>query len=230
MLLVVAAGVVLAFLAGVAPWRDVRRRTEPAAEGPTSAPVDPPVNPPSRDRPAAPRPGDTPPGPEANDDPSASGPLAALADESGRRWAMVDMTAVRAAMPDNLYWTMSVPTKDPTVLRQREEERERWNAEYGKVLSGTATEQEVRAYYTHRQRLSIDYVEFATHLLTHYGQQLPEQDVGMLKLAVKLHLARLEEIPRQIAESVERSKAHDAARQAWIKEQEAFEGKSPAAP
>src|SRR5262245_29379969 len=53
-------------------------------------------------------------------------------DAAARAWASVDMNEVRKAMPANLYWKMSAPTKDPDVIRAREEERERWNAEYGK--------------------------------------------------------------------------------------------------
>jgi hypothetical protein len=48
-------------------------------------------------------------------------------DAAARAWATVDIDEVRKAMPDNLHWKMSVPTKDPDVLRTRDEERERWN-------------------------------------------------------------------------------------------------------
>jgi hypothetical protein len=79
-----------------------------------------------------------------------------VAELEASAWAAVDMSAVRAALPDNIYWTMSVPTDDPAVLQAREEERARWNVEYGKVLSNTATADEVEAYYAHRKRLSSD--------------------------------------------------------------------------
>jgi hypothetical protein len=151
-------------------------------------------------------------------------------DAVAAAWASVDMEAVRKALPENLYWKMGAPTKDPEVLRWREEERARWNVEYGKVLSNTATAAEVDAYYAHRQRLSTDYADFAIHLLTHYGKQLPERDLGLLKLSLQLHLARLEEIPRQIAEAHQRREAHDAARRAWLEEQKAFDGGDGAAP
>ena len=151
-------------------------------------------------------------------------------EQADGSWAEVDLEAVRAAMPHNLYWTMSVPTKDPEVLREREEERARWNVEYGKVLSNTATAQEIDAYYAHRRRLSTDYVEFAGYLLAEYRDKLPKRDVGLLKLAVDMHLARLEEIPRQIAEAHERRTAHDAARRAWLEDQQAFEGDAEPTP
>jgi hypothetical protein len=148
-------------------------------------------------------------------------------DAAARAWATVDMDEVRKAMPDNLYWKMSVPTRDPDVLRAREEERERWNREYGKVLSNTATAEEIDAYYEQRRRLSNDYIAFAGFLLLRYGRTLPERDVALLKIAIKLHMARLEEIPRQIAEAQARREAHDAVRRAWLEDQKAL-GAAPA--
>lgn len=142
---------------------------------------------------------------------------------SDNGWAAVDLEAVRAAMPENLYWKMGVPTKDPEILRWREEERARWNVEYGKVLSNTATEEEVVAYFEHRDRLASDYVEFITHILENYGRSLTLRDVGLLKVAAELNLARLEEIPRQMAEALERRKAHAAVREAWRRDQALFE-------
>jgi hypothetical protein len=148
-------------------------------------------------------------------------PLAEI-DASAQAWAAVDMDEVRALLPDNLYWTMSFPTKDPAVLEQREAERARWNVEYGKVLSNTATAEEVDAYYAHRERLSRDYAAFAGFLLAKYSDKLPKRDAALLKLSVELHLARLQEIPRQITEAHERRKAHEAVRQVWLEEQKAF--------
>jgi hypothetical protein len=163
------------------------------------------------------------PTPEAVDEqPLAFDPLKPL-EEGQAGWDIVNLEHVRAAMPDNIYWTMSSPTDDPAVLEARDEERERWNTEYGKVLSNTATKAEVDAYYAHRQRLSTDYIELGVHLLEHYGEDLPRQDVALLKVAIELHVARLEEIPRQIMEAHERREAHDAARRAWLEDQAAFE-------
>jgi len=156
-------------------------------------------------------------GPAAGVDPRD--PFAGAEDNG---WANVDLEAVRRAMPDNVYWRMSAPTKDPEVLREREEERARWNEAYGKVLSNTATEEEIVAYYAHRDRLASDYVQFATYLLEHHGHDLSIRDLGLLKVAVELNLARLEEIPREMAEAQERRKAHEQAREEWRRDQEAF--------
>jgi hypothetical protein len=137
-------------------------------------------------------------------------------------WSVVDLDALRKELPDNLYWKMASPTSDPAVIEEREKERARWNLEYGKVLSNTATADEVDGYYAYRYRLSSDYVQFATFLLSDYGDDLAPRDVGLLKVAIELHLARLEEIPRQIAEAHERREAHDAARRAWLESEAAF--------
>jgi hypothetical protein len=139
-------------------------------------------------------------------------------------WSKVDLEAVRAAMPNNLYWRLSMPTTDAALVREREQIRAEWNRQYGKVLSGTATEQEVRDYYAHRQRLSADSVEFATYLLDRYRDVLPERDVGLLELARELHLARLEELPRNLSDALERREAQERARRAWLADQERFRG------
>jgi hypothetical protein len=139
-----------------------------------------------------------------------------------RTWDAVDLNAVREALPQNLYWELGFPTDDPRVQREREEAAARWNVEYGKVLSGTGTEDEIRAYWAHRQRLSYDYAEFATHVLDRYEKSLPERDVALLELARTLHLARLEEIPRRLEEGFERKRAQDAAREAWLADEAAF--------
>jgi hypothetical protein len=90
------------------------------------------------------------------------------------------------------------------------------------VLSNTASEEEIVAYYTHRDRLASDYVQFASHVLENYGHDLSIRDLGLLKVAVELNLARLEEIPREMAEAQERRKAHEKAREEWRRDQEAF--------
>lgn len=216
--LVVATCAALALLAAYLGTARVAGTPASVAETPAPAPLE--ASPPSASAGVdEPDPGESPA--DAPSPSSASDPL--FGDGDGAAWAAVDLDAVRRALPDNLYWQTSVPTTDLRELDRRAEERERWNVEYGKVLSNTATEQEIEAYYAHRQRVSEDAIEFANHLLNHYGERLPPRDVGLLELAIELHLARLEEIPRQIADAHRRREAHEAARQAWLEEQAAFE-------
>jgi hypothetical protein len=97
------------------------------------------------------------------------------------------------------------------------------------VLSGTGSEAEIRAYYDDRARLSGDYVEFATYLIDHYGEVLPERDVSLLTLARRLHLARLEEIPRRMEEALQRRDEQDEARRRWLEDERAFNADDTAA-
>jgi hypothetical protein len=153
-------------------------------------------------------------------------PLSPLVDTADA-WAQVDFDEIRAAMPDSMYWKMAFPTKDPAVIEEREKIRAEWNVQFGKVQSNTATDEEIDAYYGEQQKLSNDYLEFLVYLADHYGNVVPRGEVGVLKLAGELHLARLEEIPRKIAEAKERHAAHEAARQAWLEEQRKFATPAP---
>ncbi|WPB80774.1 hypothetical protein KYC5002_16760 [Archangium violaceum] len=127
----------------------------------------------------------------------------------------VDLEKLRTLLPNNLYWETGVPTKDPEVLRKRDEEGKRWNALYGKVQSNTATEQEIHQYYEHRRQVSEDAIAFATTVLEQYGTQLPDQEQGLYALSIRMHRTRLEELPRQIEDALSRKGAQDQRREAW---------------
>ncbi len=159
-------------------------------------------------------------------EPTAAPPDSDLGEPSAA-WAAVDLEAIRREMPDNLYWQVAMPTQDARVLREREDERARWNTEYGKVLSGNASEEEISSYYAHRRRLSTDYVEFTSYVLDHHGDELSEQDVELLELARRLHLARLEEYPRQNQVALERKHEQDRARAAWLADEAELGAKPP---
>jgi hypothetical protein len=157
-------------------------------------------------------------------DRSARRSLAPEPEDMDTPWAAVDLHALQVELPDNLYWKMAVPTKDQAILDERQAERDRWNVEYGKILSNTATPDEIDTYYAYRYRLSSDYIQVATMILADYGDELEQKDVGLLKVAIELHMARLEEIPRQIEEAHERCAAHERVRQEWLASQKAFAG------
>jgi hypothetical protein len=216
---VLAAVVVLVWWRAGASRHDAPRDAQaPRAEAPPAAGD---ASPGDIEAPA-PEPGDGAPAVGAQPAPPGPGAAAAEpdpgADLSGT-WENVDMEAVRRALPDNRYWKHGVFTQDERVLREREEERARWNVEYGKVLSGTGSEEEIRAYFAYRHRVSADSVEFATYLLDHYRDEIPERDVALLELARRLHLKRLEEMPRKMTEAFERKREQDAAREAWLAEE-----------
>ena len=217
--LAATAGVV--WLLGPEPAPQPPRASAPASSQP-AAPEPPPAPAPAAVPPAV----ASPPPPEAPAD-----PLASLATDDPRGpWAQVDLDQARADLPDNLYWELSMPTRDPDLIEARREERTRWNEEYGKVLSGTATEEEVLAYYEHRQRLHRDSVEFAHYVLERYRDTLSAQDASLLELASTLHTARLQELPRELADALARREAHEAVRRAWLEDQAAFEAELPDGP
>ncbi|TQV68127.1 hypothetical protein FKG94_23845 [Exilibacterium tricleocarpae] len=149
------------------------------------------------------------------------------ADDPAWAWAKVDLEAVQRQLPDNLYWELSAPTEDPFILDKRAQTRAHWEQMYGKVLSNTGTEAEVRDYYQWRNRLSTDHVEFTTHMIENYGQVLPERDLRLLELARTLHLARLEQLPRDLAVALERREAHQQARDAWLAGEAEFSDSRP---
>ena len=137
--------------------------------------------------------------------------------------ATIDLEAARKALPDNLYWESAAPTNDPRLLGDRERAKTYWNDQYGKLLSGTATEEEIKAFFDHRMQVSSDSVRFVDWVIEHQGDQLSEQDLSLLHVAKRLHLARLEEIPRRMQEAFERKTKQDAAREAWLADQRVFD-------
>jgi hypothetical protein len=168
------------------------------------------------DSPGATLPGERPGLPaDPGDDPAAA---ADPGDESGNEYP-VDLERLRARIPDNLYWRLGSPTKDPQVLAARAEEEQRWNELYGKVLSGTASEEEIQRYYDHRRKLSEDYVAFARLVLQEYPDELPERDRGLYELSIEMHTSRLAEIPHKIEEALARKQEQDRRREEWRRSQ-----------
>jgi hypothetical protein len=142
-------------------------------------------------------------------------------------WGEIDLREAQAVMPDNMYWEHGAPTSDPAVLEAREQEEKRRNEEYGKVLSGDANEAEVLAYYDYREHLSKDYLEFAEWMRNRYGDGISEQFRGLLDLSIKLHTARLAQIPLDRDEALERSRTRARIREEWQREQAEFADESP---
>ncbi|HYB99207.1 MAG TPA: hypothetical protein VEC57_08730 [Candidatus Limnocylindrales bacterium] len=134
----------------------------------------------------------------------------------------LDLREVQLVMPDNLYWELASPTKDEAVLEARAKEKARRNEEYGRVLAGDANEEEVHAYYDYRERLSTDFLEFADYVKRRFGDKVDERFAGMLDLAIKLHTARLAQIPNDRQMSIEHSRQRARAREEWQRQQAEF--------
>jgi hypothetical protein len=147
---------------------------------------------------------------------------AAPSEDTADQWARIDFDEIKRALPDSTYWKMAFPTSDENLKAEREKIRAEWAAQAAKIQSNTATDEEIDAYYAEQQKLSTDYLEFLVYLADHYGNLVPRGEVGALKLAGEMHLARMEEFPRKIAEAKARRAEHEKARQEWLAQQQQF--------
>jgi hypothetical protein len=192
---------VLAMLLAVA-W--LTRRAPPpteraAAEQPAPTPrVDPP-----------------PPPVAATPAPVAEAAARTAPAEPEPELASIDVERLRARLPDHPYWRWVAPTNDPELLRARAAHDRELNELYGKVLSGTGTDDDIRRYFDERRRVSEDAISFAKAALEDLGSDAAERDRGLLELAITLHTARLEELPRRQDEAFARKREQDARREAW---------------
>lgn len=191
-----------------------RSRTEPAPQPQVAAPVEPAPaeKPDSRLRTEAKPPRAAP----------AATPEEPPQYIEGLVYGDIDLREARELMPDNMYWKLGAPTKDPQVLAEREEERKRRNEEYGRVLAGDASEDEVREYYDYRKRLSSDYLEFSEFMARRHKGSGPEQFVSMLELATKMHADRLAQLPAQLEDALQRAREREKIREDWRRQQEEF--------
>jgi hypothetical protein len=135
-------------------------------------------------------------------------PAAARSDSIGGPGYPVDLAALRARLPDNRYWQLGAPTSDPAVARQRAARAEHDNAMLGRVLSGEASPDEIRAYYAERRAISRDYLQLAEIVLAEQGAALPERDRGMFEMSANLHRARLQQIDRDESDALARRAPH----------------------
>ncbi len=145
----------------------------------------------------------------------------------GLVYGEIDLREARELMPDNIYWEQGAPTKDPDELARRDEERRRRNEEYGRVLSGDASEEEVQAYYDYKTRVSNDYLEFSEFMARRYRESDNEQFVGLLELAMKMHAAKLQQLPNEREDALARSRERAKAREDWQRQKEEFGDPTP---
>jgi hypothetical protein len=153
---------------------------------------------------------------------TAPGQLAVEQPEyiDGLVYGEIDLREAKALMPDNLYWKLGAPTKDPDVLAARDEERRKRNEEYGRVLAGDANEDEVRAYYDYKKKLSSDYLEFSEFMSRRYRNSDNKEFIGMLELATKMHADRLKLLDAEQEDALQRSRDHAKAREEWQRQKE----------
>jgi hypothetical protein len=145
-------------------------------------------------------------------DPSMEAPSFDLGD--------LDYESLRKQTPDSLYWLMAAPTDDPAVLEARSKARQERNEQYGRVVSNTATVEEIRDYYAYKRKLSEDYVEVVQLILDEHGDELSERDVGLLELALSMHSSLLGELPRKEDDALQRKAEYDRVKRAWQDQQD----------
>ncbi|HWM84185.1 MAG TPA: hypothetical protein VNO33_00080 [Kofleriaceae bacterium] len=159
---------------------------------------------------SAPHTSAAPPAPKLPPTDAVDPAVSAMAQSAANATYPVDLDQLRARLPDNLYWTLGAPTDDAEILRARAERARQSNELYGKVLSTTASEAEVRSYYADKRRVSEDYIQFAELVLAEHREQLPDEHIGLYELSIRLHRARLVEIPRDMDEALARLRAKQA--------------------
>lgn len=141
----------------------------------------------------------------------------------------IDLREAKTLMPDNIYWQQGAPTKDPDELARREAEKKKRNEEYGRVLAGDASEDEVRAYYDYKKRVSEDYLEFAEFMARRYRSSDHKEMVGLLDMATKMHAEKLSQLPAELEDSLARAREREKVREDWRRQQEEF-GEFPREP
>jgi hypothetical protein len=211
-LLLLFALLLAALAAGIAATRSV----EPVAANPSAPPAVVPASrasapppPPALARVTSPPPAARAPDPARP--PLPQGSPAPVIDEG----YPVNLEQLRAELPHNRYWVDSAPTNDPEELKRRETEAAAWNDLHGKVLSGTATTDEIHTWVDHRRQVSQDAIEFAQRVLAEHGSELPDRDRGLLELAIEMHRTRLDELPRKESEAQARKEEQDRRRAEW---------------
>jgi hypothetical protein len=173
--------------------------------------------------PAAPNDGTAPPlgsatvssGVVAADDPGDAGVEDLEAQPFRFDLAELDYEELRRRTPDSLYWLMAAPTDDPALRTARARAREERNRQYGKVVSNTATVEEIRDYYAYRRKLSEDYIEVLQLILDDHGDELSERDAGLFELTISMHAARLAEIPAKLDDAMRRKAEYDRVKAEW---------------
>lgn len=129
--------------------------------------------------------------------------------------SVVDLAALRRAMPDNLYWAQAAPTTDERVLAARAAfERER-SRRFGSIEAGESSEKDIDAFFEGQRQLHQDYLDFCNRVLEAYGDLLPERDRGLYELGASMHRDRLAELPSRRAQAIERRRVQDERRRRW---------------
>jgi hypothetical protein len=153
---------------------------------------------------------------------SAAAPQEEVPYIDGLVYGDIDLREAKALMPDNIYWQQGAPTKDPEELARREAEKKKRNEEYGRVLAGDASEEEVQAYYDYKKRVSEDYLEFSEFMARRYKSTDHKEMVGLLDMAMKMHAEKLNQLPAELEDALARAREREKLREDWRRQKEEF--------
>jgi hypothetical protein len=103
----------------------------------------------------------------------------------------LDLEKLRGQIPENLYWKLDAPTKDVAVAKERAARAKQRNTMLGRIQANEASEEEIRAYYAERRKVSTDYLELAKLVLAGKAGEVSERDRGLFELSVKIGRAHV---------------------------------------
>ena len=116
-----------------------------------------------------------------------------------------------------------MPATEMYTLLLKETGRDYWREQKNQISANLADEYTIREYYAQQNALSEDYVEVTDVILDQHAMELPERDYHLLLMANKLHSARLQEIPAELARALENRENHLARKEAWRADPDAYE-------
>ena len=122
----------------------------------------------------------------------------------------VDLAALRAKLPDNLYWKLGVPVSDAEEAAQRAAAERANNALFGKVQSNTASPEEIKQYFDFKRQLATDYATFARTVIADYGPKLTADERNLYDLSIRMNDQRLKQLTKEETLAIGRRRAYEA--------------------
>jgi hypothetical protein len=122
----------------------------------------------------------------------------------------IDLEKLRPLIPANVYWQIGAPTSDVAVAKERAARAEERNKMLGRIQANEASEEEIRAYYAERRRVSNDYLQLVKLVLEGKAGEVSERDRGLFEMTVNLHQGRLQQIERDQSDALGRVMARAA--------------------
>ncbi|PKL39633.1 MAG: hypothetical protein CVV44_05275 [Spirochaetae bacterium HGW-Spirochaetae-1] len=117
----------------------------------------------------------------------------------------LDPYILRREFPRN----RALPAMNSEEQSRKNEDRERRNRVYGRIISNRASENEVHRYYNEQSEITADTVELLEFILDRYGNTLSEKDREKHAFLLDQYRKRLSAITLEKKESLERIRKAD---------------------